>query len=155
MASALAFMGVGVGIFFAVELADRKSPLNKLLYAGTAVNYDLKPMARQARRAAATGAIQARLLDKTQLGVYMHNSAPFPISVILENCETGMEGMKPPRSLFPRKPTSLIVPGNSVLIADDPIDMDSHICEKLEGFMDMKLRYGLPGKEKHTCSRGV
>lgn len=147
MAAALVFMAVAVGIFFADTFRNRKSPMNKLLYAGTQVNYDLKPLARQGRRAAATGAIQARTLDKTQIGVAMHNSAPFPISVILDHAETDMEGMKPPRSLFPRKPT-VVVPGNTVWIMDDPISMDGHLCEKLEGHMDLVLRYGLPGKEK-------
>lgn len=149
MASALSFMGVGVGVFFGDTYRDRKSPRNKLLYTGTAFNYDLKPMERRARRAAATGAIQARLLDKTQIGVFMHNSAPFPISAILESAETEVEGMKPPRSLFPRAPVT-ITPGNTVIIADDPIPMDGHICEKLEGHMSITIRYGLPARENLT-----
>jgi hypothetical protein len=149
MAAALTFMGTVVGVFFADAFRDRKSPLNKILYTGTAVNYDLKAMPRQSRRAAATGILQARILDKMQVGVFMHNSAPFPISAILEDAETEMEGLQPPRSLFPRAAT-VIVPGNTVLIMDDPIDMDGHICEKMEGRMNMKIKYGYPGKEKFT-----
>lgn len=148
MASALSFMGVSVGFWFIDNYRQRKSPVNKFLYAGTAFNYDLKPMARQARRAAATGAIQARLLDKAQIGVYMQNSAPFPISAFLETAETEIEGIKPPRSLFPRQSVT-ILPGNTVLMADDAIEMDSHVCEKLEGRMDLKIKYGMPDDEKH------
>lgn len=149
MASGLAFMGVSVGVFFADTYRQRKTPVNKLLYAGTQVNYDLKDLPRSARRAAATGAVQARTLDKIQIGVSLHNSGPFPISAILENAETEMEGMKPGRSLFPRQPT-IIGPANTYLIMDDPIPMDGHICEKLEGKMDLVVRYGLPGKENNV-----
>jgi hypothetical protein len=149
MASSLAFMGVGVGVFFSSTYRDRNSPLNKLLYAGTAFNYDLKPMERRARRAAATGAVQARLLEKTQIGVFIHNAAPFPISAMLESAGTEVEGLTPPRSLFPRKPV-IITPGNTVIMSDDPISMDGHVCEKLEGKMDIRIRYGFPGNEKYS-----
>jgi hypothetical protein len=148
MAVALGFMGVSVGFFFVDSYRQRKSPLNKFLYAGTVFNYDLKPMARQARRAAATGVVQARLLDKAQVGVFMHNSAPFPISANVEFADTEIEGIKPPRSLFPRQSVT-ILPGNTVIMADDPIPMDGHPCEKLEGRMNLTIKYGFAGKQKY------
>lgn len=49
MAAALTFMGVVVGIFFGGAYRERTSPVNKILYTGTQVNYDLTPLPRSAR----------------------------------------------------------------------------------------------------------
>jgi hypothetical protein len=148
MASALAFMGTIVGIFYAGIYRDRNSPVNKVLYMGTQVNYDLTPLPRKSRRAQATGAAPARTIDKIQIGVALHNSARFPIEVTLHTAETEMEGERPPRTMFPKQP-SIVLPSNTVFIMDDPIDMDGHPCEKLEGHMALTVKYGIPGKEKH------
>lgn len=151
MATAMAFAGVAVGIVYADAYRDRHSPLNKIRYAGTITNYDLTPLNRKGRQASKAGAPPIRTLAKTQIGVALFNSAHFPISVILENAKTEMEELEPPRSEYPRPPV-LIVPGNSVFVMDDPIDMEGHPCEKLEGRMNLKIRYGLPGKEKYELN---
>jgi hypothetical protein len=148
MAAALTFMGSMVGIFFGGTYRDRITAEHKVRYLGTHVGFDLNELPRKARRAQATGAVPARTLSKVQVGVVLHNSARFPISVILEHAETEVEGELPPRSMFPRKPT-LIVPGNTVFVMDDAILMHDHACEKLDGHMDMRIRYGFPGREKH------
>jgi hypothetical protein len=49
----------------------------------------------------------------------------------------------------PKQPT-VILPGSTVFVTDDAIDMDGHPCEKLEGHMDLTIKYGRPGKEKYT-----
>jgi hypothetical protein len=147
MASALTFMGVTAGVFFVGTTKDRNTYVHKIRYRGTIVNYDLTPLARKGRRAQATGAVPARTLDKVQIGVSLHNSARFPITVILQRAETEMEGERPPRSMFPRQPTT-IFPGNTVIVADDPISLTAHPCEKLEGHMDLTIRYGPKGREK-------
>jgi hypothetical protein len=147
MASALAFMGTIVGIFFAGTYRDRITPANKILYLGTQVNYDLVALTRHGRRAQTTGAIPARTLSKTQIGVVLQNSAGFPIEAHMESAETMMEGLAPPRSMFPKQPV-VILPGNSMMFLDDPIDMDGHVCEKLEGHMKISVKYGLPGRRK-------
>jgi hypothetical protein len=103
VACALAFMGTVTGVFFAGFTRDRTTPEHKILYQGTRVNYDLTPLVRRARRAqTSSGAIVSRTLDKVQLGVILQNAARFPISVTLVAAETEMEGIKPPRSMFPR-----------------------------------------------------
>lgn len=147
MAAALTFMGVMVGIFFAGAYRDRNTPVNKILYMGTQVNYELTSLPRKAKRAQATGLTPARTLDKTQIGVSLHNSARFPLSIILVRGETEMEGEKPPRSMFPKQATR-ILPGNTMFVMDDAIEMDGHPCEKLEGHMDLTIKYGFHGKEK-------
>lgn len=157
MATALVFMGVIVGIFFIEARANMRTPSNKLRYAGTIVNYDLQPARRHDRRAAVAVERRAggsqpptlqRHLDKTQIGVSLHNSASFPISAILVSAETEMEEKKPPRTDYPKAPV-LILPGNTLFMMDVPIPMDGHPCEKLEGRLNLKIKYGFPGREKY------
>ena len=148
MATALTFMGAMVGIFFGGTYRDRTTAEHKVLYQGTHVGCDLTELPRKARRAQATGLTPARTIEKIQVGVYLMNAARFPISVILQDAETEIEGETPPRTMFPRPPT-VIVPGNTVFVVDDAIPMHGHVCEKLDGRMKLALRYGLPGKEKY------
>jgi hypothetical protein len=82
-----------------------------------------------------------------QLGVEIRNDATFPISVILENAESEMEGLNPPRSKFPKQAT-IVVPGMVVRISDEAIEMENMPCQKLIGKLDFKIKYGLPGKER-------
>lgn len=149
MAVALTFMAVTVGVYFARSYRDQISPAHKIRYNGTIVNYDLTSLARRARRAQQTGAIPARTIEKVQVGVSLHNSANYPITIFLENAETEMEGETPPRSMFPKQATT-ILPGNTVFVMDDPIDMNNHPCEKLEGHMNLRIKYGYKGREKFS-----
>jgi len=88
-----------------------------------------------------------RQIEKIQLGVEIRNDATFPISVILESAESEVEGLNPPRSKYPR-PATTIIPGMVVRISDEAIDMESMPCQKLTGKLDLKIKYGLPGKER-------
>ena len=118
MAVALTFMAVITGMFFLRYYAAMITPTHKILYAGTVVNFELHPLNRLSRRAsAATNKPIHRALDKMQVGVALQNSASFPISVLLAEANTEMDGRKPPRSLFPKKPV-LVFQGNVVTITD-------------------------------------
>jgi hypothetical protein len=149
------------------EWRDRKNPLNKIVFVEANVSRDLEPMqlpfsgTRQTRRAAKAQAVQAttlghhqmapgikRSLARCQINVTVRNTASFPISVILARAETEIEGEKPGRTTFPKKP-STITPGGSVVIADDPIDLSGAPCGRLEGKLDMTIKYGYPGNEKY------
>lgn len=132
---------------FAQNYAFTITPAHKLRYAGTVINQDLHPLNRQSRRAeSSSGKIVPRTIDKIQIGIQLHNTANFPISLYLESADTEMEGNKPPRGIFPKPPIT-VFPGNVVMVIDDPIDMKQAKCEKIEGRMLMKVRYGLRGKE--------
>jgi hypothetical protein len=160
MSTSLAFMGGVVGIFFIEARQTNRSPANKLRYTGTLVNYELQPQPRRERRGAqaierkaltTAPPVVQRHLEKTQIGVQLHNNAPFPISLVVISAETEMEGMFPPRTSYP-KPPVVILPGNVVFVTDEAIPMNGHPCEKLEGRMNIKIKYGLPGKEKHELT---
>jgi hypothetical protein len=150
MASALVFMAIVVSLYFGASYSIAKTPNNKLRYIGTLVMHDLTPENRLTRRAksANNSAIltTVRAINKVQIGVQLHNIANFPISVYLKSAETTMQGKAPPRSIFP-KPSVTIVPGNAVILVDDPIDVGGLACGKIEGSMDIAVKYGLPGKE--------
>jgi hypothetical protein len=87
-----------------------------------------------------------RNIEKAQIAVELVNAATFPISCFLETADTELEGIKPPRSDFP-KPKTLLLPGNKVRISDDPIDMDEHQSGPIAGKMNFIIKYGLPNKE--------
>lgn len=153
MASALVFMAISVALVQTDYNREIKTPLNKLRYTNTLVNYELVPLNRRTARAKDKLSEQnkglLRHIDKVQIGVSLRNIANFPISVILENAETKMEGKEPPREKYPKKPT-ILLPGNTLWISDAAIPMENIPCEKLEGEMKIKIRYGLQGKENFS-----
>jgi len=69
------------------------------------------------------------------------------MSIFVESAETEIEGDRPPRGKFP-KPPIIVQPGTTVWIHDDPIEMDNAVCDNMDGAMDIKVKYGLPGKER-------
>lgn len=151
MATSLGFMGIAVGFVYVNAWREKNSPLNKIHYSGTLVNYDLvPPNTAQAllKKSTKQNIAHTRKLDKTQVGVALQNYAAFPISIILASAETKMEGKKPPRpeTPYPRPPVMLL-PGNTVMMMDDPIAMEGLECQKLEGEMKLKIKYGFLGKE--------
>lgn len=64
------------------------------------------------------------------------------------SAETEIEGLKPPRGKYPKEPT-IIQPGTTLWVHDDPIDANNMLCDNLDGKMDIVMKYGLPGKEKY------
>jgi len=82
-----------------------------------------------------------------QLGCEFINTATFPISIIVESVETEVELMTPPRTQYP-KPATRVMPGVRIKIVDERIIMNNRTCSNLTGNIDMKLKYGLPVKER-------
>ncbi len=153
MASALVFMGIAVGITYVDYYKNSKSPRNKIRYIGTMVNYDLIELNRHGNKAnkklAKNNVILTRQIDKVQIGVQLRNDATFPISVILFSAKTEMEKIEPPRSDYPKKPIVLLS-GNTLQMMDVPIPMGGIECKKLEGRMELVIKYGLKGKENEV-----
>jgi hypothetical protein len=153
-ATAVAFMGAAQGVLSASTYLERKNPAYKLQVLKTLFNYDLvaiaAPNRKQRKSAAAQGGAPAipafRHLVKGQLGIEIWNRASFPISIIVSAAETEVEGLKPPRATFPKKPV-IIQPGTTMWVHDDPIEFDNMLCDNLDGKMDLTVKYGLPGKE--------
>jgi hypothetical protein len=153
--SALIFMAVVQSLLRADEYRERKNPAYKLMVLKTLFNFELAPVPgpnRKHRKAAtAQGGAPAvpafRNFIKAQLGIEVWNRSSFPISLIVANAETEIEGLKPPRAKYPKKAV-IIQPGTTMWVHDDPIDLDNMLCDNLDGNIDITLKYGLPGKEK-------
>jgi len=154
MATAVAAAASAVGILNASTYLERKNPAYKLQVLKHLFNFDLVPVGppnRKHRRAAnAQGGAPAvpahRHFVRGQLGFEVWNRGSFPISVILISAETEIEGEKPPRGKLPKEPT-IVQPGTTIWIHDDPIDLKNMDCDNLDGIIDMTVKYGLPGKE--------
>jgi hypothetical protein len=153
MATAMTFMAGIVAIFFSNQYSQNRTPAHKLRYNGTLTNCSVMPLNRKSKRAAqsVTGDTQSvvqRHIDKIQIGVSLFNSAPFPIFVHIEHAETEMESKTPPRTKYPKDSVE-ILPGNVVFMTDQPISMDGHPCERIEGKMDIIVKYGRKNDEKY------
>jgi hypothetical protein len=155
MGSAVSFMAMAVGLFFSVSYASARTPAHKLRYVNTIVGTDLgSPPNRKRKRASqatAVGGIPQSYLDKVQVGVQLQNTANFPISAFVEIAETEMLDKKPPRTTYP-KPSVTITPGNVVNMMDEPIELDGTPCGKMEGVLNIKIKYGRKGKEHFELS---
>ncbi len=158
VAAALAFAAVAQGALRASEYRERKSPLNKLRYNGTIFNFDLVSVTtnRKARRTHVAVNTRTKLpstveplvreLENGQLGVELVNFANFPISLIVHSADTEIEEFTPPRTQYPR-PAITVLPGIPIRVCDTSIPLKGTKCDKLEGKINLKIKYGLPGKE--------
>lgn len=151
MAASLVFMATTASTYFLYRLFQFMTSAHKLRYVGTQINRDLSPENRKDRRAAHAGVIAQRFMEKIQVGVLLQNIGHFPISAILVKADTEIEGLTPPRSEYPRPATS-ILPGNQIFVGDVPIEAGGMTCGRLEGKMDLTIKYGEPGNEKHLLS---
>lgn len=166
MAAALTFMAVTQALLRADELKERKNPEHKLTYA-IVFQMDLNeaPMPlvgnRQQRRGQQVRKMPRQMLSPTQLspqvsrkikkgqlGIEVTNNANFPISACLLNADTEIEDFSPPRSDFPKN-IVLIAAKDKMRFMDDAMELDDIACQKLNGEMDITVRYGLPGKERY------
>ncbi len=172
MASSVVVMAVTSTRIRAAEWAERNNPRHKLVATGVHFAASLLPTDvpereigsvgnRSERRSGraprhvmpahtlSEGQLQTdvpRELATGQIIVQMKNNAPFPISVALVAAETEVVGKRPPRTSFP-KPPSTIPPGETAGIPDAAIQMDGIPCGRMAGKLDMLLKYGRPGKE--------
>jgi hypothetical protein len=163
--AALVFMAITQSILRADELRERKNPQNKLALVGVHFNRDLTPASMPATPSNGSkqrkGVLQLpqqmipahqvvpgvpRTLDLAQVSVEVKNNATFPISCILQQSETEVAGITPPRSAFPKTPAT-IAAGTTSRVNDDRMQMNGLPCGRLPGKVDMLIKYGLKGKE--------
>jgi len=141
---------------------DRQTAENKLRYNGFVFNFDLvaaSPQNRKQRRAVSSAQrreaseelqTMTREIEVAQLGAEFWNVGTFPISIILEEAESEFEALTPPRTKYPKEPVT-VLPGIPIRMCDERIPLNPHIeCGRLEGRLKMRIRYGHPGKERHT-----
>ena len=125
--------------------------MGKLRYSNTMVACDLKEVKPGKTRAISRHVIEHRQIDKMQIGVMLYNSAHFEISAYIESANTSMGGESPPRTDFP-KPAATILPGQTVFMLDEAIDMKGRACGNVQGRLEMNIRYGAPHREKYDLS---
>jgi hypothetical protein len=160
MATALAFMGTMQGVLSASGYLERKNPAYKLQVLRHIFSFNLVsvggPNRKQRMAAKAQGGVPAvpayRHLEKGQLGFEVWNRASFPMSIIVVEANTEIEGERPPMAKFPKAPI-IIQPGTTMWIHDDAINLDNMLCENLDGKMDIKIKYGRLGKERFELNQ--
>jgi hypothetical protein len=95
-------------------------------------------------------------LNKVQICIILQNNAHFPISYIVDELSTSFEGMVNPRP-YRNTPGADIATFSQGWYRDTPIDVKQMPITKhiFEGHIKFKLRYGLPGSEKHPMERNL
>jgi hypothetical protein len=95
-------------------------------------------------------------IEKVQICIVLQNNAHFPISYIVDELSTSFEGLMNAR---PSRDTNGadIPPFSAAWYRDAIIDAKQTLVTKsiFEGHIKFKLRYGLPGNEKHPMERNL
>jgi hypothetical protein len=143
VAVAVVFMCVAQSFLRIHEIMERMNPRNKLAYVQTVAHVDFKG---GNQLVAPPQAGRPRKILRMQLGVELQNRCSFPISLIVANAESEIEGLFPPRTSYP-KPAVTILPGGLVRCIDSPIEMKDKPCGRLTAKMAIKVKYGMQGDE--------
>src|SRR5437868_7333425 len=101
-----------------------------------------------------TGKIKS--IEKVQICIILQNNAHFPISYIVDELSTSFEGMMNARPIRDTLGAD-IPPTSQAWYRDAPIDAKQMADTKqiFEVHIKSKLRYGLPGNEKHPMERNL
>jgi hypothetical protein len=126
------------------EIMERMNPRNKLAYVQTVIHLDLKGGPVMASVGGSTG--RPRKIERMQIGVELQNRSASPMSIIIANAETEIEGLYPPRTAYPKAPIT-ILPGALLRCLDLPIPMRDKACGRLNAKMAIKIKYGMQGDE--------
>jgi hypothetical protein len=101
-----------------------------------------------------TGKIKS--IEKVQICMVLQNNAHFPMSYLVDELSTSFEGIVNAR---PNRDTrgADIPPLSQGWYRDTPIDVKQMAITKqiFEGHIKFKLRYGLPGNERHLMERDL
>jgi hypothetical protein len=147
VAATFVFVSAATGALRLSEFWARITAQNKLLFQQIMV-------AANFIRDKKTGKIKN--IEKVQICILLQNTANFPISYIVDELSTSFEGMvnaRPQRDT----PGSDIAPATVGWYRDALIDTKQMQITKsiFEGHVKFKLRYGLPGNEKHPMERNL
>lgn len=141
------YAGLGAAYFFG-HVLEFITPMNKLRYVNTMVARDLVEIKPARTQAIADTLLKTRHLERMQLGVFVQNTSHFDLSAYIERADTQIEGNRPPIGQYPKAATK-IRPGQTVVLFDDLINMNSHRCGRLNGRLDMLVKYGEAKNEKY------
>jgi hypothetical protein len=140
VAATVVFAMTANGLLRLSELRARGTAQNKMSFQGIAVGASIS-RDRNGR---------PKTLDTVQIGIILQNSAHFPMAYHVDSIETSFESIvntNPDRTF-----RGTIIPANSTAIfRDASIDVKKLALDKTlyDGHIKVKVRYGLPGWEKH------
>jgi hypothetical protein len=88
-----------------------------------------------------------------QIRLTLISSASFPVSFIVEELQTSLEGKFPPHK--PREDKGgMVLRGDLKTYGDNPIEMkNAPLVPKVIGTAQFKIKYGHPGREKYPIER--
>ncbi len=94
-------------------------------------------------------ASKIRKISYSQVMIQLRNDAHFPMSVYLENAETSIEALIPPRTKYPGQ--AVLVGSQGIFfLMDARIEMQNQACRDLTGEAHFRVRYGKAGNEKYV-----
>ncbi len=134
------FAATATGLLRLSELRARSTAVNKMSFQGIALASEIDKD-RNGR---------PKTISRAQLGVVLHNAAHFPMSYYIEEIETSFESMV--NTNPDRKFRGSVVPANSsVVFRDASIECKNIPTNKsyYDGYIKVKVRYGIPGWDKH------
>jgi hypothetical protein len=148
MATSMTFVCVLGAIMIAYLFQIISSPADKLRFVSAIVPCDVNKNQADLSGRAARATNLVRTIDKMQVGILVQNVGRFPISIILFEAETELDGITPPRVRYPKLPADCH-PSSTHMLTDEIIDMKSRKCADMQGRLDMKVKYGNRGNEKY------
>jgi len=146
VAATFVFASASTGLLRIAELRARISTVNKLSFQGPFVAASFIKDKKG----------NSKSFDQVQIGVFLHNSADFPMSYYVETIESSFESTvnsKPNRKFR----GTVISARTSTIFKDASIDCKKILLDKTiyDGHIKIKVKYGLPGWERHFIEQDI
>jgi len=128
------------------EWRARRTPRDKLTFQNAFLGLDYVKDKNTGKTTA---------IDKAQAGLFLQNHAPFPISYVVDEIRSSLEGRVNPDPKHDTK-GAVVQLNSGSLFRDATIDMDKlPIKQIVEGRLKFRLRYGREGNEKYKLERNL
>jgi hypothetical protein len=95
-----------------------------------------------------------KLLKKAGVIIYFHNRASFPISYIIDDLSSSLEGRINQNPIFTNK-GAIVPPDSASVFFTSSIDLDVSPKTNMMGTLKFSLRYGRPNYERHTIKNNL
>jgi|CXWL01.1.fsa_nt_gi hypothetical protein len=140
-----AFACAATGLLRFDELKFRRDAAEKFTFQTAGVAFDLEKDA--------DGAVTS--ITRAQVVFLFQSMAPFGLSYVLDEISTSVDGRVNPKPTYEIRSGEIGAMG-TLTYRDAPIDMTGDkVKPRLEAKGKIKLRYGYPGRERHTLEKTV
>jgi len=144
--AAFVFAATATGLLRYDEWRYRRSPRDKLIFSNASLGLDYV-------RDETTGRVIG--ISQAQVVISLQNLATFPISYVIKEIQSSLEGRINPRPTY-RTYRAIVGPMSTVVYRDDLIDMQGFQPKPiLQRTLQFKLKYGHKGWEKQEISKRV